>query len=597
MSPAEATQDDQPPSSVESAEARTEHALAQLFAAARIERILCVDDVFAADSEALIGLLAGFTPEQRARVFDSGVERFAEEEVWQERVREEWERRSEHECASLVDKAYAIDAGVDPVSTGAIHALRGVLPDELAPQGLSLSEWREQKEQLIGGLHETPTLILFDQNFSHEGASEKEGERLIGEMETVLDAAESDLPVPVYYGLLTNTVSAEDEHQRRQQIVNEAGLDPRRLVVISKRNLDYEELERFAKRLRTTLLAPTLAGLTHEVTSQLQAEQQAAIVRAEGIPPEEMERIVMLASDREGDWPPDTLVRVLSAMQRTKVREQLRTAPRVQELTRRLRNITAIASPTATPTVAVLEEATSTQASLASPQPHPVAAGILREEIYDDAEHVNGLHLPIELGDVIERPSGGQLWVVVAQPCALMVRPKGEREPELTHTTLAKLRRREPGQEMLFNEFELPYFDPEGDTDVIVQLGRAAYPRAVIVDSCVLNDDGSARLDLGTEPAAELLPHWRARQGELKKIADMLFTRIEKTEIGELDDKAVVGHYKGDPFAPVHVDREAKCIQWDCRRVGRVGEPYARALLTRFSQYTARDAYLSDLAR
>jgi len=575
-------------------EQRAEHVLAQLFDAAGIKRIVCVDDVFAADLDSLLELLAGFEPEQRAAVLAGEPDTYREEQVWQQRMREEWERRDKPERASLVDKAYAIAEGKEPVRTGAIHALKQVLPGELEPAGLTLSEWRERRDTYVSEAERTPTLVLIDQDFSREGASEAEGQRVIAELEAQLQAAPAAADF-VFYGLLTNTVAVEEEHVRRMEIVEEASLDPKRLVLISKRNLDLGELERFAARLRSTLLAPAFAGLTAAVTTELHAEQEAAILRVQAMAPEEMERIVIRSSEREGDWPPDTLVRVLGAMQRVKVRERLRVTPRVQDLTQRLQRISAVAGAgdlAPDPEAPIAEKAPSP-----SPVAYPQAAAIMREEFYDDAEHVNTLHLPIELGDLIERRSDKQVWVVLAQPCRLMVRAKGKREPELTHMILAKLLERPATEHDLFSEFELPYYRPESDTSAAVALSRIAYVRAVILDACVLNDDGVSRLDLRRDPPAALLPHWQTRSNELRKVGKMLFDRTGRAKAGTLDEKAITGHYRNDLFEPVLVDRENQRIEWDCARIGRVGEPYARALLTRFSQYDARDAFLSDLAR
>jgi hypothetical protein len=574
-------------------EQRAEHVLAQLFEAAEIKRIVCVDDVFAADMDSLLELLAELEPEQRAEVLGGDPEAYREDRVWQERAQEQWERLDEPEQASLVDKAYAVAASIEPVSTGAIHALRGVLPPEFAPSGLTLKEWRQDRDRLVSEAEAAPILILFDQSFSREGASDTEGQKLVAELEATLKSTPA--ADNVFYGLLTNTIAVEQEHERRQQIIQEASLDPKRLVVISKRNLDFEELDRFAARLRSTLLAPTLAGLTDAVVTEVRTQQQRAILRAEAMTPDEMERIVIRASEREGDWPPDTLLRVLAAMQRAKVRERLRVAPEIEKLTQRLQRIAAVISAPGADRAAGM---TSTEAPPGvSPVAYPAAAAILHEEFYDDDEHVNSLHLPIELGDLIERRSDGQAWVVLSQPCNLMVRVKGKREPELTHVVLGKLVERPAGRRELFSEFELPYYRPDSERTTVVALSRIAYVRAVIVDACVLNDDGVARLDLRLDPPARLLPHWLTRYKELGKVGKMLFDRTARVKAGTLDANAITGHYKDDLFVPVLVDRESERIEWDCRRIGRVGEPYARALLTRFSQYDARDAYLNDLAR
>ena len=228
----------------------------------------------------------------------------------------------------------------------------------------------------------------------------------------------------------------------------------------------------------------------------------------------------------------------------------------------------------------------------------PIAQRISHKEIYDSGEHINGLHLPTEVGDLLIRESGKR-YVVVAQPCDLMVRSGGLRAPELTHVLVAELAPgAAPGDE-LFAEFKLPYFDEASGAAALVRLARPTFVRALILDSCVLNADGWARLDMrGTSPD-ELLPHWHARHEKLQKLGAAIFTRLGKLQ-GDVAQEvkiAMTGHFKGDVFAPKTIDADAQTITWDCRRVGRIGDPYAQALLNRYSQYFARDAYLHDLAR
>ena len=571
------------------AEEAAEHALAKLFRAAGIKRIVCVDDVFAASLDQLLEQLAGFSAEERGQVLGGDPADYAAEDVWQQRTRERWDASNNSEQSSLVDKAFAIGAGSEPVARGATDALARVLPQSLQPQGLSLKQWNEQREQVVQGTAQTPTLVLVDQDFSHEGAATDEGQKVIAELEEAL----AGVPAAdhVYYGLLTNTAAPEQEQERRNEIVAAGGVDPQRLVVISKRNLGEDELVRFAGRLRIALLSPELAGLTNAITDQLRGEQERALKEAREIAPEEMEHMVFGSSERDGDWPPDTLLRVLSAMQRSGVRAKLRTAEPVLATTARLQALRAVGF-----------DRNSTDASPPTdPDPppeksaHPVAARILCEEIYDTGEHVNGLHLPIELGDLIEQPSKKQLWVVVAQPCLLTVRRKGERQPELTHATIARLTDAQADDTSRVDRFVLPHYEHKGKPTA-VHLGRVAYPRAFILDTCVLNEDGLARLQIGAGTTPELLPHWTERRKRIEKIGKARFAQVGSLKDSQRTPGLILGHYGEDPFPPVVADDSRQLFEWDARRVGRVGEPYARALLSRFHQHQARDAFLSDLA-
>ena len=395
---------------------------------------------------------------------------------------------------------------------------------------------------------------------------------------------------------------------------------------MSKRNLD-DGLGRFATRLRTTLLAPILADLLSEVTGAVESEQKSAIKRAGTIPADDLERMVVHSSEQEGVWPADTLLRILEVMQRAGVRKSLRLQERVVLITERLRLLADITAPTDheddqetgggdddTPRTRRLEvnghdevgedneaEARDNETKLDNGLEaawSSVAVSVFHEEIYDTAEHVNGLHLPIELGDLFER-SDGKRFVVVAQPCDLMVRKKGVRIPDLTHMLVAEIAAGEVSDRTEFASFELPYYNLDSGAIAFVKLGRPWTVRAIVLDACALNDDGRARLNLEADMPLALLPNWRARRDELHKVAKGLLTRVAKVPANAGDDtrEAVGGSFKRDPFSLTELDPEAKIIAWDCTRVGRVRELYSRALLARFSQYFARDAYLHDMGR
>lgn len=589
--------------------------VARLVAAAGIRRLVCVDDAFAAGLTKLLETLAGFTAVDRAKVTDLDPDRMDVPEVWQAAVGELWEKLDETERASLVDKAYAIAGDDTPVPSGAMHALRDLVPD-IESEGLSLAAWQGRRNELVADLESKPTLILFDQDFQHEGGTTEDGQRLIVELQAEL-TGRGDIPVGAYYGLLTNTVGVDEELAQRDNIVADTDLDPARFVLISKQNLADEELRRFASRLRTILLAPLFADLLSEVTGEVRSTQEAALEEVRAIPPEDLEHMVVRTSVREGVWEPDTLLRILEAMQRAEARERLRRADRVHELTWRLREIAevdpdegVVAASGAGGTFADAgaadagrvgssgDRAARQRGDEPTPVPVPAAVRISHKEIYDSGDHINGLHLPIEVGDLLERQSGKR-YIVVAQPCDLMVRPGGLRKPDLTHLLVAELASGAAAAADLFAEFRLPYFDVGSGAGAVVRLARPTFVRALILDSCVVNADGCARLDVSAPAPKGLLPHWDARHEKLKKLGAAVFGRLDRLQgsVAEEVRTAMTGHFKGDAFAPTMVDADAQVLAWDCRRIRRIGDPYARALLNRYSHYFARDVYLHDLAR
>lgn len=577
-------------------------AVAQMFAAVGIARVIFVDDIFALSEDRFLEVLAKVTPEQRAELLDLDVERMKQEVLWQQDARGLWNSKGRKDQTALADALFAVEADLTEIEHGSLNVLSELAPDvELLP--LSLGEWQTQKEALIAELGDKPTLILFDQDFSHEAGGENvKGEQLVKELQDEIAKASAPGTEPLtnaYYGLLTNTASIEQELDRRREIVDQSGIDPARFVLIAKENFREDERERFASRLRTTMLAPVMAELMESVAATTKKTRDAAISETKALTPEEMERIVVRSSATEGVWPPDTLVRILEVLQRSVVRESLRSEDRVIELTRILSALAQIETGD--------EVEADTNAT-------PSSIQIANKEIYETADHVNSLCLPIEMGDVFVRGADGQRFIVICQPCDLMVRSNGHRQPEVSHFLLAKVDEATvegdggsdasedaegatPASEHdLFSRFKLPYFNATTGAHAFVNLKQPWIVRSLVLDACVLNKDGKSRLDETVLDHPELLPAWRVRRQELLKTRKSILKRTKSTTSQD-GQKAIAGFFKKDPFQLVQVDEPSGVLEWDCVRDGRVCDPYSRALLSRFSQFFARDAYLHDLTR
>lgn len=552
----------------------------RLVTAAGIERVVVVDDAYAATLADFLEVVAGLEPGERASVTKLDEPAVSDEAPWRENVSKVWEEANRESQVAMVDNAYAFDSKLEPLTPGAAQKLRELLP-EIAQEGFTLKGWRKGQGAIVDEMERTPTLVLFDQDFSREeGGTQTTGQRLVHELEEAIkDRTVAD---DAYYGILTNTVQPEDEHQRRLEIAANAEVDPQRFVLISKQHLQVDS-STFALRLRTTLLAPVMSQLMHETSKAIADAHYQALENAHRIPPEDIERMVIRGSGREGVWEPDTLVRIFEILQRKKVRRALREKERVVKLTERLR------------TLASIDPLPASRGQKQANVPAPDAIALQHDEIYDSGEHINQLHLPLELGDLFAKEGTDKRYVLIVQPCDVLVRNGGQRKPDLTHFLLAEVVQK--SERHLFESFELPYFNCSEES-WFVKLSRPAVTRSIVLDCCVVNADGRARLETAAESPDALLPHWRDRHSELKTAATKMLTHIkDRSDVTKNHSKAVAGFLAGEPFAPTVVDATAGVIEWNCERIGRVHDPYARALLSRFSQYFARDAYLLDLAR
>jgi hypothetical protein len=564
--------------------------------AAGIKRIVCVDDSYAVNVEDLITRLSAFEPEERKRLFG---EDLGPDTVWQAQVRKKWEEdMSAGEQATLMDGAAALEHDLDPVLIGFAEIVTETCP-EIEFLHFSLSDWTKRKQEIIDGTPTIPTLILLDQDFSNEGGAENEGQKLVADLERRIKDHE-DVKLGTFYGILTNTVSVDEEHTRRTKIVADENLDAGRFVLISKQSM-RDGAELLPERLRPVLLSPLFAHLMEEVTRAVAAAQEEALERAIEIPPEDLEQMVLQSSNQEGIWPPDTLLRILETMQRETVRKSLREEEDLLGVAERVEAVAKVVLPKGS-TADEEDGAKVPQSTEGKPVKRvPVAAGISHEEIYESSEHLNSLHLPIDLGDLFKNTETKDIYVLIAQPCNLMVRKGGTRAYEPSHMLLAKVIKGSAGDKAEFKLFELPYFDADTGESYSVQLNGAKVARAMVLDSCVLNSDGGARLDLTSEIPEALLPYWKERGAKLCNQADGLLKEAsavpKKIQLKDETRRKLGGSFKGDPFPLTNFSVEDRLMEWACKRIGRVRDPYARALLSRFSQYFARDAYLHDLAR
>jgi hypothetical protein len=582
-----------------SAEVKAPAAVREMIEAAGIKRIVCVDDSYAVDIDDLITQLSTFDPADRETLFG---EDLGPDTIWQTRVREKWEEEiSPREQATLADDAAALEHDLDPVLTGFAEIVDATCPN-IEFLHLSLAEWKERRDGIIAEIPEVPTLILFDQDFRNEGGAADEGQKLVADLQKKIEDY-AEVKLETFYGILTNTVSIEQEHTRRTQIVAEANLDAGRFVLISKQSL-RDGAELLPKRLRPVLLSPLFARLMEEVGAAVAAAREEARERAIEIPPEDLEQMVLQSSNQEGVWPPDTLLRILETMQRETVRKSLREEEDLLGVAERVEAVSRVVLPELPSLREEEEKEGSTEDEPAEGKPSdrvPVAAEISNEEIYESAEHLNSLHLPIDLGDLFKNTETGDVYVLIAQPCNLMVREQGKRAYEPSHMLLAKVSAGTQADKTQFKYFELPYFDKATGQSHFVRLNGPKVARTLILDASVLNPDGRARLDLESDEPVALLPYWKKRRERLYRLADELLKQFDKFP-EETQDEAWVrdafgGSFRGDPFPLTSFSSDDKLIAWACERIGRVRDPYARALLSRFSQYFARDAYLHDLAR
>ena len=557
----------------------------ELFQKLAIERVICVDDEYAHEKLGdIIVLIKSQGPEILKQVPQlESIPFTTDEDIMVERISSEWTQLDETTQDNIHKRILEIQDGAekDPQFASVLDEL--LTGHEFLK--FPLEEWEIRKASLLEEARDRKTLFLFDQNFEREGRSTTEGIRLIKSVLSSPQGAE------LMCGLLTHTSSSEAEHNRWQEISKEYDIELHRFVFVSKYRLT-QDIMSFARMVKLTLLSKSCEDLKKKISAVIDESHRAAQDEIDQISVYDFEHIVFKSSDVEGIWEPDTLFRVFQLFQKGKVREKIRSEQELREIASRIRSVSAIAT----------ESAES---------PKHSSWKIRRLEIYEDAEYLNGFHIPIELGDIFEVVPTSNKYILLAQPCDLMIRSNGRRAYELDEAIIAKIKgpSGDSNQRLREHFFELPYFDKTTGDSHYVSLRELQTVKLHILDLCVYRKDGLAMLKLGDSYPAEALPTWKEHYKKtVSKLAEKTIVRFREASealtgkgvpqhVANAILKQVVPGFSNNNLVEGSVDLTESSLSFPIKRVGRLNQSQAAAMLTKYANFYSRAAFEHDFGR
>jgi hypothetical protein len=544
--------------------------LEPLLDAAGIDRVVFVDNEFEVLIDELISALRDIPADRRAQVahLQAGIDfnvPQADEAVWIDQVTERFESLDDWERAITGADALARSGHRDLRDQPNAGAIGPLIPQEMT-ELLSPHEWDERKAQILDEALARRTLILLDRHFE-EG--DEAGPRLLRE---VFDHTNAN---HLRAGIVTNTVTRAEEQALWKELVDRFGFPPDRFVVISKENWAKGCLS-FPQSLKVALLTPRLDDLLKVVSEALTAAHQAAIDGLKAISPYELERLVFAFSQREGVWEPETLLRLANISTRKRalaaLRGDLSIHFRVSEARR-------IASFKTTEVSATTEQAAAT------------ARRLQHDEVFEEGDYVNVVHLPLELGDVFRKRTSDTRFILMAQPCDLMVRAGGRRTPEPEFLTLVRIQDSRPDTNPR-NWHEISFFNADGSSTFAL-LNRPSLVPAEALDLCVYNPNGSVELHIEQSSPQRVTPHWDARFERQRKWAASCAAKVLAVE--DQNTRALVTRAvfrcSEDSLCRGRITGNNKVVEFNMVRVGRLRQPASLELLGTFLAYQGRMAF------
>ena len=554
-----------------------------------VSRIIVVDDEYAPTVEDLIGICTVLDPAQAAKLpHFRGIDFQVDAAIWGDTVHDQWEDLDGAQRRELLELARAFEAEVsaprvgggtddtdERVDTRAAKSLEEILGslNECEYVTLDLYEWRERAAELLADDRAANTVVLFDRDFRREKAgTEHEGLKLIREFQNRKVGC---------CGLITHTVSPGTEYDAWERLADEHNLLRDKFVVIAKEPLtkDSPDYYGFLGMLRLVALSERYARVKSAAWGVFEQSVDEAKEAVERLSVLDFDKIVFGSSRRESVWEPDTLFRVFGILMRREARERLYQTPEISAAFAEARRVSAMPE----------EIAAALSAS-------SKALRIQRFESYESADQLNQYHVPIELGDIFEGGPTGRRYILLVQPCDLVVRGNGRRnyEDEKYGRVGAFVELVvDPDREKEKESWgELPFYHEDTGRSAFADFAKVHQVQLAVLDLCVLRTDGAATIEVGGPCPELLIEPWKERCKRLQRFFKAALTRyntLEKKQLsGDLKSLALPA---ASTTVRLPATAEGNTVRYDLKRVMRLQQPRSGALLTAFTQYQARVAF------
>jgi len=601
------------------------NAIDQLFGCMDIKRVFCVDDEYARSItvEDVIGYCADMKADDLSGIpllKDVAAFKDADEDVFNDRLQNDWDKFDEEQQKDIYRKIRHLAGAKDEPDIGKALQLREILSKHDFKE-FSLAEWKNNKENVLKEAKEKNTLILFDQDMRPEDGTDEEGIKQITAM-----LSKEDLS-GIYCGLLSHTGSIDEEPEKWEQLSNDYGVPKSNFLFIAKDRLNKPL--GFARMLKLMTISPDCHLLNLKAKEIYREALDKAKEEIDKIGIYDFEHIVFSHSQEEGTWEPDMLFRLYSLFHRKITIQEARGDDELNALLNRIRKVSQIPLP-----------------SKAEETPKHNSWRIQKEELYMDADYINGLHLPIELGDIFEYTSGNgntKKYVLLGQPCDLMVRPKKPNSPGGRHHTVIEsviaeinefdknetengdVEEDNPeaqGSAVLaeiaeydlkknqnptpkpdpFASQALSYYSDLTDKESYIMFRKTQNIRLSILDLCVFQADGTAKIEIGKDCPEGVIPAWQDHYMRLQKEFKKAVNRFERINNSmenavKKDDIKYVLNATIPPSSLTNTFKgkvDGQTIEYPLKRIGRVIQTRAVAILSRYAGYLARTAFDRD---
>jgi hypothetical protein len=430
----------------------------------------------------------------------------------------------------------------------------------------SLAAWTSKGVTEFGSASED-TLFLIDKEFSREDTG-SDGIELL------------DFLVKNTRGLcimLTHTCGAGNQEERRMEFAKAKGLLPHSFCVVSKQqSVELSVDDRFAMAIRTAMTHKFNGGIadTIRATVQESAMETATALTSQSV--SDLERVLFENADKEGVFEYDAVLRIFEIQQKHALNAALAQdgIQRQLQLSRRFRE--------ATEGLEIKHVAGDMS----------YFRDIRAREVLFEGTGLNKLHSPLSCGDVFQTQTG-ETYVLLAQPCDLMVRKDGERRSDFgLFAMISEPKKADPsGKDEPKSVPDYRYYDLKDvfgkDKKSYVDFQKMFAVNLGVIELAAFNSDGAVQLRRDQpEPPIVLSKGWAIA---LTNAKGRFFPKKNKPASSR---PLGIGSRATNLTATASPD----LITYPLRRIGRLQSVSATAVLAAWATFQTRAAFDHDFA-
>jgi len=572
-------------------------AIQSLIGQLEVTQIIYVDDYFEArfDVEVIIGWLYNIQEQHFVEIEEilPGITLNAAREIWTREIRNLWGGWSSDQQKGAAAKISAILGTRFSQDYQVANRLSKYFPRRISPRTLSPSEWVKQREQILNGASpKAKILCMFDQDLSEASGFQDAGPK--SGMGLIREILSRGLQEIVICCILTHTISStENEMNAWRSLAEENEIALYQFLPLAKVRLsDGESPLLFADGMKKAMLNLYCEKWKQAAVQVINDSTKKAITHVMNVDVYDFDHMIFQTSLEESIWEMENLVRLFQIFHRDEIRELVLDPQRSTDLSALIRASRPISA------VEIDQKLSHT-----FPQIRPIR----RKELYEAASLV--IHTPLDVGDLFLNTKKQATYILLGQPCDLMIRSIGKRAGKRASDRL--LVPLVPLHRITYDEYDskpvnywkthaaINYYYPDSSDIAEIMFAEAEWVDATVLDLAVLNPDGTCRLDLNKLPHIPDIctPGWKNRLDGLIHRFSEDSTRLEKIQkhvsrIKKQETKDLIWQAS---IAPQAYSRGV--FDFELQRVGRYRQPGADRLLKAYTRYLSRDADDTDFAK